>query len=75
MVSAPIRRDTPTFAQLCVLVRYTLVSDPALALAGADQGDLEEAVKVACARNRLLYDSTAIGKACDAVLHARRIGR
>lgn len=71
MLSAPIRRDVPTFAQLCVVVRYVLQADPSLALAGADPGDLEEAVKVSCARNRLIYDSTSIGRAVEAVQHVR----
>lgn len=75
VVSAPIRRDVPTFAQVCVIVRYVLERDPDLGLAGADQGDLIEAVKVACARHRWLYDSTVIGKAVDAVLHVRRARR
>ena len=64
--------EVPSFAQLCVIVRYVLEMDPDLGLIGADQGDLVEAVKVACARNRLSYDSTRIGKAVDAVLHVRR---
>ena len=75
MLSAPIRRDVPTFATLCAIVGYVLQADPSLGLAGADPLDLEDAVKVACARNHLLYTSTSVGRAVEAVQHVRRRGR
>lgn len=66
MLSAPIRRDVPSFAQLCVIVRYVLNES-----ASTDYADLAEDVKCACARNRLLYDGVSIRKAIDAVQHVR----
>lgn len=70
-----VRREIPTHAQMCVIAKFVLQGDPQLGLVGADQGDFEEAVKVACARNRLRYDCESVRKAVDAVLHVHRKGQ
>ena len=69
--------NEPTFGTLCVIVRSVLEHDPDLGSNGVDEldGDLEEAVKVACARARLAYSSTSVRKACDAVLASLRSRR
>jgi hypothetical protein len=67
--------NEPTFGTLCVIVRSVIEHDPELGLNGADQGDLEEATKVVCARARLAYSSSSVRKACDAVLSANRRAR
>jgi hypothetical protein len=64
--------DSPTHETLKALTYSVLDLDPDLRLLGADQGDLEEAVKLAAARLKLAYSSESVRKAVDAVLYMGR---
>ncbi len=67
-------QDEPTHALLCMLAKHVMNRQPALGRPGADQGDAEEALKVAAARAGLAYSSETVRKAVDAVLHVRHRG-
>lgn len=67
--------DFPTFQQLCAITRSVLSADPDLGLVGTDPGDLEEAVKVACAHAGFVYSTRQIEPAVRAVLHVHSTTR
>lgn len=67
---APTRPDrTPTHATVVIVARDILTREPGLA---CHLADYTEAVKCACARLHLTYDSESVRKATDAVLFVQR---
>lgn len=61
--------EEPTHRQLLALTHAALDLEPLLL---NDEGELQERVKTACARNAWRYDSSTVARAVDAVVFVRR---